>query len=495
MRSETLVAVLLIVAFLLAFSPIIILLTIRLTHFITGIIQCVINRREQCDVFHCTLISPLLEDYRDVINGDVAIVLVSEKASQHLSLDLITSIGLRDATTIKSLSELPRLEKPALLVLHVDDVLEVESSEVLLRSLEDSEKFALMILNPERGLEKSRRLLGVILKFYESRNTSLIIPIEPYPHYAKDKSETPAIHSGLLSAEALVFSVNPTGLIVVERFTDKAWTLLTVLKWTELITVTPASSERLVKLIGASSTVKLVNAISAGYVGWITGNRVTVNYGLFEEVELVEVMGVKVNYYYASIETPDGKEYHAWIVYAEQSARGVVNKCQEPAYFCSLEYYPLRPPCCPPCVDELLDCYPLVFNSTMDWRSEEWPGQVLHNWLPKNTGVASSMSFTTQFLLVQYSAPSAVRFKWGDHSEPWRGITSTEYYIRVQEHGRGVVGNATITVGTLSVAMLDPDRPGGHYPVIVRHVFTTRNYCSYESTNRVEFWVYISRNP
>jgi hypothetical protein len=481
MRPEVIVAIVLIAVVLLAFSPI-----------IASFIYCaIIDQREQCEDFRCTLISPLLEDYRDVITSRVAInVLVSKKASEYLSLNLITSIGLKDATTIESLSELPRLEKPVLLVLHVDDVLEAESSEVLLRSLGGLEKFALMILNPEGNLEKSRRLLGVILEFYESRNTSLIIPIEPYPHYAKDKLEAPTIHSGLLSAEALVFSVNPTGLIVVERFIDKAWIILTVLKWTELISVTPASSERLVKLIGASSIVKQVNAISAGYVGWITANTTTGSVG----EEVIEVMGVKVNYYYTSIETLSGKEYHTWLVYAEQSARGVVNKCRV-RVFCPLVYSWFMPPCCPRCEDMLLDCYPLVFSSMIDWRSEEWPGQVLHDWLPKNVGVASNVSLTTWLLSVQYYAPSTVEFEWWDHSEPWKGVTSTEYHVKASEDDRDVVGDATITIGALSVALLDPDRPGGRYPVIMRHVFTTRNYCSYESTNRVEFWVYISRNP
>jgi len=421
------------------------------------------------------------EDLNNVISGEMAdsiTVLISEKAANLIDAELIVNMGLKDAHTIGSLRELPRPAKPALIVLHVDDIVSlnpVEALETLANSLGDLDKFALMILNPLGSRDKSSNLLEVILKFYGSRNLALILPIEEY--YSEDKQEAPTIHSGLFSAEALAFSVNPVSVIIVDRFTNlsrtgKAYVILTILDWAKLISRSRVTSEKLLKLIGSNTIVNMTGATLIGSIGWITANWYGRGCG-----EVTGTMGVLVEYFYTNITTPSGKVYHAWFAHVIHSARGKQTTC------CYQRCFLGR------CWDECVtyDHYPHKFNSTVDWRTWRWPGQVLNNWNPKNTGTASTITFTVTYALnatltVQYSTstsqttPSAPYFEWWDHSSPWDGIVTTIHYVRVPSNiPTSMLNGVTFTVEPTSVAFLDPDKYGGSHPMIVYHVFTTVN--------------------
>jgi hypothetical protein len=428
-----------------------------------------------------------LEDLNNVISGEMAdsiTVFISGKAADLIDAKLIVNMGLKDTRTLGSLRELPRPAKPALIVLHVDDIVSlnpVEALETLANSLGDLDKFTLMILNPLGSRDKSINLLEVILKFYGSRNLDPILPIEEY--YSEDKQEAPTIHSGLFSAEALAFSVNPMSVIIVDRFTSlsrtgKAYVILTILDWAKLISRSRVTNEKLLKLIGSNTIVNMTGARFIGSIGWITANWYGGGCG-----EVTGTMGVLVEYFYTNVTTPSGKVYHAWFAHVMHSARGEQTTCCYQR--CFLWW----------CWDECVtyDHYPYKFNSTVDWMTWLWPGQVLNDWNPKNTGTASTITFTVTFTLgatfsqtpsmtVQYSTstsqtmPSTPYFEWWDQSIPWNGTVITIHYVRVPSNiPTSMLNGVTFTVEPTSVAFLDPDKPGGVLPMIVYHVFTTVN--------------------
>jgi hypothetical protein len=427
------------------------------------------------------------EDLNNVISGEMAdsiTVFISEKSLILIDLKLIVDMGLRDTYTIRSLRELPRPAKPALIVLHVDDIVSlkpVEALKTLVNSLGDLDKFTLVILNPLGSRDKSSDLLEVILKFYGSRNLTPILPIEEY--YSEDKREAPTIHSGLFSAEALAFSVNPMSVIIVDRFAslsriDRAYVILTILNWTRLTNRSHITIEKLLRLIGPDTIVNMAGVRFIGSIGWITANWYGKDCG-----EVTGTMGVLVEYFYTNVTTPNGKTYHAWFAHVIHSARGRQTTC---CYRRCLLWW---------CWDECVtyDHYPYKFSSTVDWRTWRWPGQVLSDWNPKNTGAASTITFTVTFTLgatfsgapsmtVQYSTPtsqttpSTPYFEWWDQSIPWNGTVITVHYVRVPPNTpTSMLNDVTFTVEPTSVAYLDPDKPGGVLPMIVYQVFTTVN--------------------
>jgi len=216
-----------------------------------------------------------------------------------------------------------------------------------------------MVLNTARDMEAVETAIDVVLKLYGSRNIIPVLPLDP-KSIGSDKLVAPMLHRAMYSAEALVFTFNPVGVIVVESLKDLPQTLVMVAKWSGLIPYGALPSA----VVGDQS-------IFIGYIGWITTNSTGAVCG-----EVTGTMYVKVEYYYASVTTPGGETYHGFMAHVEHSAKGYRTQCCTQS--CVLGF------CSTSCSTN--DHYPQIFISKTNWMTSTWPGQVLDDWGPRGVG-------------------------------------------------------------------------------------------------------------
>jgi hypothetical protein len=425
------------------------------------------------------------ELYKDLIDQYTASnisIYFTEKASTVLNIETIRQIGLKlvDIKSIKSLLNLPIVEKPTLLITHIDDFIESKPIDVLdrlLGSLRGESRVAIMILNPEHSVEKMRDVLEILLKYYGSRGEYVILPVDPEYTYI-DKKQVPPIDQRVFKADALVFSINPKGLIIIDGLhDDSSFVLLTVMKWSGLIN--PDSlNDKAKKVIGTSSIVDQKGVNFLGYIGYLTSNWIGQRCG-----EVTGIMGVKLDLFYTNVTATTGTVYHAFFVHVEHQAKGYTTYCW-PFYY----YH-----------------YPSKFNTTIDWRTTDWPGQVVDTYEPKNTGTAQTISYTMGWSLnagassisVTYSSsttttqPNAPYYRWVDSSEPWNGVVTTIHYVEKPNNiPDSALVDITFTVEPSSVGFLDPNKPGGYLPMVIRGYFTAVNNHGDSATIMVSISMY-----
>lgn len=422
------------------------------------------------------------ELYRDLIDQYTASnisIYFTEKASTVLNIETIRQIGLKPFA-IKSLLNLPIVEKPTLLITHIDDFIEskpIDMLDRLLGSLRGESRVAIMILNPEHSVEKMRDVLEILLKYYGSRGEYVILPVDPEYMYI-DKKQVPPIDQRVFKADALVFSINPKGVIIIDSlYDDSSFVLGTVMKWSGLIN--PDSlNDKAKKVIGTSSITNQKGVNLLGYIGYLTSNWTGQRCG-----EVTGIMGVKLDLYYTNVTATTGTVYHAFFVHVEHQATGYKTYCW-PLYY----YH-----------------YPSKFNTTIDWRTTTWPGQVVDTYEPKNTGTAQTISYTmgwslsagTSSISVTYSSsttttqPNAPYYRWADFSAPWNGVVTTIHYVEKPSSlpDSALVG-MTFTVEPSSVGFLDPNKAGGYPPMIIRGYFTAVNNHGDSATITVSIYMY-----
>jgi hypothetical protein len=405
------------------------------------------------------------ELYRDLIDQYTASnisIYFTEKASTVLDIEAIGQIGLT-SFVIKSLLDLPIVEKPTLLITHIDDFIESKPIDVLdrlLGSLRGESRVAIMILNPEHSVEKMRDVLEILLKYYGSRGEYVVLPVDPEYVYI-DKNQVPPIDQRVFKADALVFSINPNGIIVIDKLHDPLYVLLTVMKWSKLIN--PDSlNDKAKEIIGGSTIIDQRGVNFLGYIGYLTSNWIGQRCG-----EVTGIMGVKLTLFYANVTATTGTLYHAFFVHVEHVARGYRTYCW-PFYY---------------------NHYPSMFNTTIDWRTTIWPGQVVDTYEPKNTGTARTISYTIGWsfsagssISVTYTSastitePDAPYYQWVDSSEPWRGVVTTIHYVvKPSSLPDSQLNYVTFTVEPSSIGFLDPNKPGGYPPMVIRGYFTAVN--------------------
>jgi len=354
---------------------------------------------------------------------------VSEEALKHINVSAIELLGL--GVSQFRFPDVPRVEDGSIVVLHVDDFKNSKPEEAFAKldgATANRSRFIIIVLNTARDTEATRTTIDVMLKLYRSRHMALVLPLDPRS-ISDDKLVAPQLHEAVYSAEALAFTFNPTGVVVVKNLIDFRKTLVMLAKWGGLLTQNIFPSA----ITDAQLILHSYNWTHIGYIGWITASTMrTACY------ETTAIMYIKVDYYHASVTTLGGKTYHKFMAYVEHDAEDYSAQC-----------------CMQPCWQVL---YPETFISETNWMTTSWPGQVLDDWEPKNAGISI--------------VPNAPYYEWFDMTDPAAGIVISKYVVKLP--GEYPIYNLTgviFGVESASIAFLDPDRPGGVSPMMVKHEF------------------------
>jgi hypothetical protein len=424
----------------------------------------------------------IFPDYLIDLSRAGVYVHVSESALHYLNISKLQRLGL--SVNVVSVDSLLSVKRPAMLIISVSDVEKhgpVNMLNKLLTLIGDGGSNAVIILNPDRDEAKARLALEVVLKFWGAKGRELPLPIDPdIVPIPQNKSALPPLDKRIFKAFALAFTTNPPGFIVIENPGDMTYNILTIMKWGNMVKdlATLAGIER---VAGEESIVSTQGVTPIGYIGWLG----TYMYGKVCN-EVTGEMDVKIDIFYTATTTSSGAIYHAWFIHPVHTARGLQSVCQGKTY----------------------DHHPSKFNTTIDWRTWTWPGQVLDNWEPKNAGSAATISFTLVWSLgmqldkqssitVQYSAattitqPATPYFRWWDYTAPAKGIHSVIHEVVIPPGiSTSQLNGVTFTVEPSSVGFLDPTKPGGVLPMITCTYFTTYN--NYNDVASLRLCLYLT---
>ncbi|MCI4461858.1 MAG: hypothetical protein JHC12_02715 [Thermogladius sp.] len=404
--------------------------------------------------------------YQNIVDsrtaGSVSIYIVGQ-ASSYIDAGLLSQLGFNQVYKLDSLTSLPVVAEGSLVVVHVDDLSKLKAVDVLdtlTRSLGKTSRLALMILNPGHDAGKAWDVFEIIMKYFGYRGEALIPPLDPNAPIPTDKKQIPPLDPRISTAEALVFSTNPRGIIIVDRLFDKQYILLESLRMSGLINPESGGSV-LQSVLGAGTVISWRNVVPLGYVGYITANMTDSLCGV-----VTGVMSVKLDVLYGNVTTTAGVLYHAWFIHVEHSAVGYETKCYR-GPFPTTNYH-----------------YPRKFNTTVDWLTWRFPGQVVEDYQPKNMGGGQGISYTVSMagnpaISVEYGSTRELKdvsYLWADESEPWDGVVTIIHEVDKPGNvsDRDMVGR-TFTVEPSSVGFLDPLKPGGALPMIIKAYFTVED--------------------
>ncbi len=397
----------------------------------------------------------LYEGIFDLNNLSSPRIYLTAEASKIISIEQIKKMGL-EPVLFNTLFDIQQIPESSMLIIHVNDLWSANKDkpgsalEQLDRLLINTKKFVIMILNPDRDAEKGYLATGIIAKIFAKKNIRLVLPIQP-PDIPVVKKEgrvvVPVVplDKRLFTAEALVYSTDPNGLIVVEKLVDVPQIILLSIKWGGL-----SQKLRIDRVLGSSSITSQEDATFIGYVGWYTAS--------FDDSVPVGTSYVKVEYY-----QPKKFNYNAVFAHLTHAAKGYRTTC------CWWIF------CWPK------DHYPSEFITSTDWNTSVYPGQVLANWEPKNVGSASTINYTIAWgatISVRYSIPITTPptpyYIWYDMTDPAAGIAKTKHVLRLpQNYDTSRLNGVAFTVEPISVGFLDPNKPGGVPPFEISHEFLT----------------------
>ncbi|MEM4976769.1 MAG: hypothetical protein QXT64_05550, partial [Desulfurococcaceae archaeon] len=255
------------------------------------------------------------------------------------------------------------------------------------------------------------------------------------------------------SADMIVFTADPPGLIIVETLSVKDFHIVlgAVLEWSELLPQSEIPPEA--RIPHQSIISGPTNMVLLGYIGWITNP--TYGRGCGEETGRQYVY---VRYYYGDTTTATGDVYHVWYVYTMHAGVGFKTKCNWQTY----------------------DHYPRLFETTIHWRSNTWPGQILDDWQPKGTGSTRSVQYTTSGInnakvsvsySIGFTEPEAPYFTIADYTDPGEGRVRVRHWIERGNFSESSLSNLVFTVEPSSFGFLDSEKPGGDMPMIVLQSF------------------------
>lgn len=394
-------------------------------------------------------------------------VFVSKDASHHLNTSSLEALGLKVSAYDISLP--PRIDHAGVIVLNVTDLAyePARKLELLIEAIPNTSRVVVFVLNPYGDEALAKTAYGVILKYYGYRGLMPLMVLEP--PVSSDKHRALAVKPEIFKARALGFGFNPSGFMVIEdlRYFDE--TLLLALKWAGFIGGSDIKDSGLSKVLGSTSIVSIEGFKYIGYIGWITTNFTGSVCG-----EVTGYMAVKVDYY-ANTTTIAGKTYHGFLAHIEHSAKGYKTTCCQ-FIFCST-----------------INHYPKIFISKTDWHTDIFPGQVLDDRQPKNTGSASTITYTVSWnpgfqfatgdrAVVSYSTststaitqPNYPYYAWYGISDPPYGVVAVKHELQLpKDYDVSQLNYVLFTVEPSSIGFLDPDKPGGILPMVVSHYFET----------------------
>ncbi|MEM4865045.1 MAG: hypothetical protein QXY09_00895 [Acidilobaceae archaeon] len=180
-----------------------------------------------------------------------------------------------------------------------------------------------------------------------------IVLLSPDHPISDDKLGIGPIHPVLETADMVVFTADPPGLIIVETlsFKDFHTVLGAILEWSGLLS--PSEIPPKARISHQSIISGPTNMTLVGYVGWIA--RPTYGKACFEETGRQYVY---TRYYYGNVTALTGTLYHVWYVHTMHAGKGFETKC---LLFTN-------------------NHYPKLFETVIHWQSDTWPGQVLDDW-------------------------------------------------------------------------------------------------------------------
>ncbi|MEM3754003.1 MAG: hypothetical protein QW778_05410 [Candidatus Micrarchaeaceae archaeon] len=118
-------------------------------------------------------------------------------------------------------------------------------------------------------------------------------------------------------------------------------------------------------------------------------------------------------------------------------------------------------------------------ESITNWNTSKFPGQVLYDWGPINSGSTSDVSFTLSVgigiegisvsVSVSYSEPNGIPITWQDKTNPSSGYVNTaEQLGSIADPAKDYV---TYEVSPSSIGLLDPTKSGGYPPLLGTQIF------------------------
>ncbi|MEM4623596.1 MAG: hypothetical protein QW816_06060, partial [Desulfurococcaceae archaeon] len=270
-------------------------------------------------------------------------------------LRFLKSVGLDVA--VKQLDREEAALERSLVFVHSENVVKnlPRYTELLIKLLSTCRKCAVAYLNmdPKIGGLEAIDSYSAVLKALGYIGVEPIIPLSPDQPVNNDKLGIGLIHPMLESADMIVVTADPPGLIIAETLSARDFHIVlgAVLEWSELLSQSEISPEARIphqSIISGPTNMTLL-----GYIGWITNS--TYERGCGEETGRQYVY---IRYYYGNVTAATGVTYHVWYVYTMHAGVGFRT-------YCGGQYY---------------NHYPRLFETTIHWRSDTWPGQVLDDW-------------------------------------------------------------------------------------------------------------------
>ncbi|MEM4672555.1 MAG: hypothetical protein QW366_02130, partial [Sulfolobales archaeon] len=328
---------------------------------------------------------------------------------------LLRSVGLDEA--VKQLDfDKVKLER-SLVFVHSEKVVKnlPMYTELLVKLLSTCKKCAVAYLNmdPRIGGFEAVDSYSAILKALGYIGVEPITPLNPDQPINNDKLGVGLIHPVFKNADMIVFTADPPGLVVVETLSIKDFhrVLGAVLEWSGLLPENEIPPEA--RITHQSIISGPTNMVLLGYIGWITNS--TYGRACGEETGRQYVY---TEYYYGNVTAATGVLYHVWYVYTLHAGVGFRTTC----FWLSFNHYPK------------------FFETTIHWRTDTWPGQVLDDWQPKNVGSARTIQYSMTAsggmqVSVSYSTgftePYAPYFVVMDYTDPGMGRVRIRHQVEI----------------------------------------------------------------
>ena len=317
------------------------------------------------------------------------------------------------------------------IIFYIDDVINIDPDRTITavrHFLREKRSYQIIFLNPTSEAKKSQRAYTLVNNLFKKRNETLFLPYE----ITSDSKSEAKVHDALFTAKLVAYSANPCGTFISN---DISLSALSVALWCFLDT---PHLHRTIPAGEYYSITRLEGFSLIGYIGWLHASAgSSINYG--------GDMWVKVEYYYAN----GHPKYTWWLAYVMHSAVGDTGGIDSP---------------------------PVWFKTMTYWMTDIYPGQVLWDWEPKNVQTSATITYSFSISIsenisaqfsVSYSAPASSYFEIYDKGNPGAGEVITEHYVR------NAKASVRYTVEPSSICLLDPDKPGGTTPVVVKHVMET----------------------
>jgi hypothetical protein len=352
----------------------------------------------------------------------------------------INFIGMdRVFIKISNLEELSNsIKKKSIVIADISDIIGKDPLYIVVNYLKNiikqSSSIQIIIINKMGNSEAMKDFYDVWLKSLSAINYKPnIFLIDDKQEIYDKKYEALKLDQRLFASQIVAFSYNPYGIAVVEKISDTNKDIFYVIN---------SFIETPHLMLYSSTPITQKEKFSfIGYIFWKSNPTYDWFGGKAGE------MFAKVEYYYAEERANSGQLYKFYLAYVMHIVKGYsVNLWDRP---------------------------PTEMITRTDWSTYHFPGQVLWDWGPKNVFSSDIIEYSVSVnpmatITVVYGSPYP--FESFDQSDPQKGIAQVKHVIHNPSP------NMFYTVKPSSIGMLDPNKPSGFEPVLVKHyMWTTFN--------------------